>query len=109
MASNVLSVKVSTICEQKLFSIMTHEGTDVSNIKQFSFCIRSVDENLDMSENFTGFHELENIKSEIIVNAIKNILLRCHLNLDDSHGHPCEGANNMMGKQSGVSIQILAE
>ena len=34
LAPNVLRVKVSTICEQKFFSIMADEGTDVSNIEQ---------------------------------------------------------------------------
>ena len=55
---------------------MADEGTDVSNIEQLSFCIRSVDDDLNVSEDFIGFYELENIKSETIVNAIKDILLR---------------------------------
>ena len=28
---------------------------DVSNIKQLSFCVRSADDNLDVSEDFIGF------------------------------------------------------
>ena len=77
MASIVLRVKVSTICEPKFFSIMADEGTDVSNIEQFSFCGRSADDNLDVSEDVIGLYELENTKSETILNAIKDILLRC--------------------------------
>ena len=49
MASNVLRVKVSTIREWKFFSIIAHEGTDVSNIEQLSPCVRSVDDNLNVS------------------------------------------------------------
>ena len=109
MAFNVLRVKVSTIREQKFFSIMPDEGTDGSNIEQLSFCERSVDDNLDVSENFIGFYNLDNIQSETIVNAIKDILLRCHLNLDDCHSQAYGGASNMMGKRSRVSTQILAD
>ena len=61
-----------------------------------SFCVRSVDENY-------------NVKSETIVNAIKDILFRCHLNLDDDGGQTHDGASNMIGKRSRVSTQILAE
>ena len=45
------------------------------------FCVRLVDGNLDVSEEFIGFYELDNIKSETVLNAIKDILLKCHLNL----------------------------
>ena len=88
---------------------MADEGTDVSNVEQLSFCTRSVDDDLNVSEDFMGFYELKNIKSEKIVNAIKDILLRSHLSLENCHGHTYDGASNMMGKQSGVSTQISAE
>ena len=71
MASNVLRVKVATICERKFFSTMADERTDVSNIEQLSFFIRPIDDNLDVSEDFIGFYELGNIKNKTIVNAIK--------------------------------------
>ena len=107
MASKVLRVKVSTIQKRKYFSLMADEGTDVSNIEQLSFCIRSVGDDLEVSEDFIGFYEIDNIKSETIVNAIKDILLRCHLSLDDCRGQTYDGASNMMGKRSGVSRRIL--
>ena len=52
---SVLRVKVSTICERKFFSIMADEGMDVSKIEQLPFCVRSVDDNLDVSEDLIGF------------------------------------------------------
>ena len=52
---SVLRVKVLTIRERKFFSIMADEGTDVSKTEQLSFCVRSVDDNLDVSEDFIGF------------------------------------------------------
>ena len=88
---------------------MADEGTDVSNIEQLSFCTRSVDDDLNVSEDFMGFYELKNIKSETIVNAIKDILLRYHLSLENCRGQTYDGASNMMGKRSGVSTRIRAE
>ena len=67
----------------------------------------SVDDNLDMSSAFIGFYELDNIKNETIINAIKDILLRCPLNLEDYLDQTYDGANNMIGKRSGVSTKFL--
>ena len=86
MSSHVLREKLSIIRERKFFSIMADEGTGVSNIERLSFCTRSVDDDLNVSEDFMGFYELKNIKSEMIVNAIKDILLRSHLSLENCRG-----------------------
>ena len=83
MSCHVLRAKLSIIRERKFFSIMADEGTDVSNIEQLYFCTRSVDDDLNVLEDFMGFYELKNIKSEIIINAIKDILLRSHLSLEN--------------------------
>ena len=76
MASNVLRVTFSTICKQKLFSTMAKKGTGISNIESLLFYVRSVNDDLDVSKNSIGFYGFGNIKSEIIVNAIKAILVR---------------------------------
>ena len=108
MASQVLREKLSAIRERKIFSLIADEGTDISNIEQLSLCIRSVDDNFEVSEDFVGFYELSNIKSETIVNSIKDILIRCHLSLDNCRGQTYDGASNMMGKRSGVSAENLS-
>ena len=60
---------------------MADEYTDITNKEQFSFCIRTVDDNLEVKEDFLGFYELENMKSVTNVNAIKDILLTFNLNI----------------------------
>ena len=73
---------------------MVDEGTDVSNIERTSsFCVSSVDNNLGVSEEFIGFYELDNIKNKTIVNAIKDILLRCHLSLHNCSCQTFDGVN----------------
>ena len=109
MAAHVLRKKLSDIQERQFYSMMADEYTDVSNLEQLSFCVRTVDNDFEVKEDFLGFYELTNIKSETIVNAIKDILLRFNLNLDNCRGQTYDGASNMMGKHSGVATQILAE
>ena len=74
-----------------------------------SFCLRSVNENLEVQEDFLDFYQLTNIKSETIVNAIKDILLGFNLQLENCRGQTYDGASNMLGMKSGVATRILAE
>ena len=62
------------------------EYTDVSSVQQLSFCLRTVDENLIVRKDFPGFYELDNIRSSAIVNAVKDILHRFNLDLEDCRG-----------------------
>ena len=109
MGAQVLREKLATIRDRKFFSIMADEGTDISNLEQLSFCARTVDDDLNVDEDFLGFYEIDNIKSETVVKAIKDILMRCSLSLDDCRGQTYDGASNMMGKHSGVSTKISEE
>ena len=106
MAKQVLSKKVAEIRKNDYFSIMCDEGTDCSNLEQLSFIIRSVDDDLKVHEDFIGFYEIDNIKSDTIVAAIKDSLLRFNLSLDSCRGQIYDGASNMLGKKSGVATQL---
>ena len=72
---------------------MADEGTDTSNLEQLSFCTRTVDDDLNVDKHFLGFYGMDNIESETDVKAIKDILMRCSLNLDDSSGQTCNGSS----------------
>ena len=109
MGAQVLRKKLDTVRERRFYSMMADEGTDVSNAEQLSFCVRSVDDNLNVDEDFLGFYELDNIRSATLVKAIKDISLRCSLNLTDCRGQTYDGASNMMGTRSGVSTIITEE
>ena len=87
---------------------MCDEYTDCSNKKQLSFCIRTVDERLNVEKSFLGFYEVNNIKSDTLVAAIKDILLRFYLPIEACRGQTYDGASNMLGKKSGVATQISA-
>ena len=69
--------------EVTIFSMMADEGTDKSNLEELSFCARTVDDDLNVEEDYLGFYEFDHIKSETVVKAIKDNLMRCYLSLDD--------------------------
>ena len=108
MANQVVTKKLFQIRGRKYFSIMCDEYTDISNIEQLSFCTRSVDSDLCIYEDFIRFYELLNIKSDTIVSAIKDILIRMQLSLSNCRGQTYDGASNMLGRKSGVAEQFTA-
>ena len=59
-----------------MFAVMCDEYTDISNKQQLSFCIRWVDEALNSHEDFLGFYEIPNIRSDTIVSAMKDAFTR---------------------------------
>ena len=107
MIKHVLIKKVDIIRKNGFFA-MCDEYTDVSNKEQLSFCIRTVNEQLIVDEAFLGYYEIANIKSETIVNAIKDILLRFGLEITNCRGQTYDGASNMLGKKTGVGTRILS-
>ena len=81
MAKQVLSKKLEAI-GKSFYRIMCDEGTDCSNLEHLSFNTRIVDDELEVHEDFLGFYEIENIKSDTFVSAIKDVLLRFNVSLD---------------------------
>ena len=81
MGAQVLREKLATIHDGKFFWIMADEGTDISNLEQFSFCTRTLDDDLNVDKDFLQFYEIDNIKSETVAKPIKDILMRFSLSL----------------------------
>ena len=106
MAQHVIREKLTEIKKNNFFAIMVDEYTDIGNLEQLSICLRTVSDNLEIQEDFLAFYELTNIKSDTIVHAIKDIMLRSGLSLENCRGQSYDGASNMMGKKSGVATQI---
>ena len=51
----------------KWFTIMVDETTDLSNTEQMVFCLRYVDDNLEVHEEFIGLYSLDSTSAESIV------------------------------------------
>ena len=83
MAQHVIWEKLTEIKKNNFVAIMAEEYTDTDNLEQLSICLRTVSDNLEIQEDFLGFYELTNIKSNTIVHAIKDILLRSGRSLEN--------------------------
>ena len=92
--------------KDRYFSIIADEYTDISNKEQLTLCLRWVDDNFDPHEDFIGFYNIPNIKSDTIASVIKDIIIRVCLSLDQCRGQCYDGASNMLGKKSGVAKRI---
>ena len=74
MVWDVLQTIARNIQQSKLYSIIGDETLDISNKGQLVLCIRWVDDNLQVHEDFVGFHHIPNTSaSNEIVNVIKLI------------------------------------
>ena len=75
------------------------------NRGQLTFCLRWV-EALKAHETFIGVYEIPDIKSSTIVSVIKDILTRYQLSMENFRDHCYDGASNMLGKTSGVAVEL---
>ena len=71
--------------------------------------IRSVNDNLTVTENFIGLYKTESIESSSLVSNIKDVLLRMNLKLKYCRGQCYDGASNMTEVRNGVAKQLTDE
>ena len=105
MARQVVSKKLDSIRESQFFGIMADEYTDISNKELLSLCFRWTDDSLDAHEDFLGYYELPDIKSETIVAVIKDSLVRMQLPIQDLRAQAYDGASNMFGKNLAYQLK----
>ena len=109
MTFHILRQLSKAIQENGWYAIMADECTDVSNIEQFTNCIRWVDKYLESHESFIGLYEVDSITSDTLVSAIKDTLVRLNVKLTDCRGQCCDGASNMSGSRRSVAAQICGD
>ena len=100
------------ICENTqnatFFTIVADEAEDMSNKKQLVVCIRWVDENFAVHEDFIAMYPLERTTADHIVAVLKNCLISMHLRIENACGQCYDGASTMAGEKTGVATQIKA-
>ena len=105
---NDIQKKLVSIRLSNFFGIIADEYADISNKESLSMCFRWI-KDLRILEDFVGYYELPDIKRGTIVTAIKDSLIRMKLSLTDLRAQAFDGANNMFGKNTSVSVQIATE
>ncbi len=88
------------------WSMIADETTDFSNIEQLTFVIRSVDDNLVISERFFGFWSVPDTCSATLFKQVKAIVYEYGLNAQHLVATGFDGAANMIGSKSGLCTLI---
>ena len=86
MALEIQRMIVKDIQSSEFFSIMADETADVSNAEQLATCFRWVTEDLEVNEEFIGLNALPSTDAGTIFNVLKDILLRCNLDINNLRG-----------------------
>ncbi|XP_052249555.1 zinc finger MYM-type protein 1-like [Dreissena polymorpha] len=109
MALRILRKVASDIKTNEFYTIMADETTDKSNREQVVVVFRHVDEDLNVHEDFVGFHQVNSIDANTLTSVIEDTLIRMNLSLSQCRGQCYDGASNMTGAKRGVATNILAK
>ena len=109
MAHDILRTLLHELREAQWFSLIADETRDISGSEKLSVSLRWVEDNYTIHEDLVGLMEVEMTNAETLTSTIKDLLLRCNLQLCHCRGQAYDGASNMAGHISGVSTRITAE
>ena len=105
MSLQVICEIASQILSAPYFTMMIDEA----NIEQVVLVIRSVNDNLTVTEDFISLYKTESIESSSLVSIIQDVLLRMNLKQKYCRGQCYDGASNMTGVRNGVAKQLTDE
>ena len=108
LALGVLREISQNIQNAVIYTILADESADVSNKEQVVVCIRWVDDQLSVHEEFVGIKPVDRTTAEDIVNVLSQTLVEMHLKIADCRGQCYDGASTMSGSVSGVATRIKA-
>ena len=118
--SPVIQNKIISLCEKsirnpiitdipKFWSVMADETQDCSSTEQVSLCIRFIDKEYDVREEFLGFVAVKEMDAATIAEAILGSLCEWALDLVCCVGQDYDGASVMSSSKNGVQAKVLAE
>ena len=87
------------------YSIVIDGTQDICGVEQESIIIRYVDQDQVPHEVFVGLYEVSSSTGEAMARMAKDVLLRLNLPIAYLRGQTYDGAANMSGKHSGVSVK----
>ncbi len=88
------------------YSIIMDGTRDISGVEQEALCLRYVDTDLLVHEDFIGLYETTSTTGENLARIILDVLLRLNLPISGLRGQAYDGASNMAGKYSGAQAVI---
>ena len=95
MADFVLRAVLSDIRDSTWFAIMADEATDIKFNEQMCVAIRWVDGVYEVHEGPLGLIQVPRTDAGTLTTAIKDVLTRCLLPLNQCRGQAYDGVSNM--------------
>lgn len=92
LGQSVLKSVIKEAIKQEYFGIMVDETCDILVQEQVTFCIRTVDENLDICEDFLGLYVAPNTEAKTLFEIVKDIFSRLGLPFQNIRGQCYDGA-----------------
>ena len=90
----------------RYWSVMADETTDVSSTEQMSICIRFVNENAEVCEEFLGFRKLKKMDAQSVFDVLIPALKNWGLDLSNLVGQGYDGASVMSGNKNGLHKKV---
>ena len=106
LATKLLRKIATVIRFSGCYSILADEATDVRNTQQLVICIRWVTKDLAVEENFIGLIPLDKTNAQNITTAIKEVILRLGLSIEDAKAQCYDGCSTMTGVRNRVAAII---
>ena len=94
MSHAIIRSIIEQVQQADYFTVMLDECVDVSSKEQLTICIRYVDPDIEVHEEFIGLYLCPDIKSNTIVSVLKDVLLRLNLDLSQCRGQCYDGGSN---------------
>ena len=90
------------------FSVIVDGTQDVNGLEQESICLRYVDDDLQVHEEFLGFFQCASTTGADLAAMVKDALRRLNIPMASLRGMAFDGAANMSGRERGAQA-ILRE
>ena len=108
MSVNILRNMSTILQATPFYTIMVDETVDVSNKDQVVVCLRWVDDNFEVHDDFAGLCQVDSTGAENIYHVITNVFLHLNLTISKVRGQCYNVASAMSVAKSGVVARMQA-
>jgi len=98
MADTVLRGIISRVSDAKYFSVIGDEITDVAGKQQLGICLRWVDKDFFIHEDFVGLYEVNKADACHLSTFLLDVLTRFNIDVHSLRGQGYDGTAVMSGK-----------
>ena len=108
MAKEVTTKIANEVKKAKYCRVTVNSTPDVTNVDQFTFIIRCVQDDSTIVERFLKFIDGNGQHDAESLTNILRTLTEYEINLEDCRGQSYDNASNLCGKYTGVQARLQA-